>query len=71
MWTVDTLDWKGLTGKQILSIVKRDVFPDAIILQHCLGEYGELDNTVEALPQIIDYLHQEGYTFTTIDGMKN
>ncbi|EGL82784.1 polysaccharide deacetylase [Caldalkalibacillus thermarum TA2.A1] len=67
MWSVDTLDWRGMSAEDILSIVHRDISPGGIILQHnLLTTPGLLDGTVEALPQIIDQLHAKGYKFVTV-----
>ncbi len=69
-WTVDTLDWSGLSGNEIVSIVLRDISPGGIILQHNFEPHRQdarlLDGTVEALPRIIDELRAEGYHFVTI-----
>lgn len=70
LWSVDTLDWKGKTGEEILEIVHEQVFPGGIILQHNFGATGgELHGTIEALPMIIDELRKEGYTFVTVQTM--
>lgn len=67
MWNVDTLDWSGKSSKEILDIVKRDVSPGGIILQHNFhSEARVLDGTVAALPKIIEELRAEGYQFVTI-----
>jgi len=66
-WSVDTLDWDGKSVAQILTNVKKEVRPGSIILQHFAGgKKGNLNNTVEALPQIIAYLKQKGYTLVTV-----
>jgi polysaccharide deacetylase family sporulation protein PdaB len=66
-WSVDTLDWDGRSVAQILRTVRKEVRPGAIILQHSAGgKGGNLNNTVEALPQIITYLKQKGYSFVTV-----
>ncbi|WP_282936903.1 polysaccharide deacetylase family protein [Paenibacillus sp. RC67] len=66
-WSVDTQDWKGKTAAEILSTVKKEVRPGAIILQHSFGgRGGNLNNTVEALPLIIAYLKENGYSFVTV-----
>jgi peptidoglycan-N-acetylglucosamine deacetylase len=66
-WSVDTLDWDGKNASQIVSAVKKEVKPGAIILQHSAGgKHGNLDSTIEALPQIISYLKHNGYTFVTV-----
>jgi len=61
-WTVDTLDWKGISANEILSRVKKDVSNGSIILMH-----NNSDNIVEALPLIISYLKSEGYKMVNID----
>ncbi|GAA3411147.1 polysaccharide deacetylase family protein [Paenibacillus hodogayensis] len=66
-WTVDTRDWAGTTPAEMLEKVKKQTKPDGIILMHCFGgKNGKLDNTIEALPQVIDYLRGEGFTFVTV-----
>ncbi|OIK12667.1 polysaccharide deacetylase [Bacillus sp. MUM 116] len=66
-WSVDTLDWAGTPAPTILQYVKREVSPGGIILEHCLaGHPGELNGTLQALPQIIDHLKAQGYEFVTI-----
>lgn len=55
-WSVDSLDWKGLSSAQILARVKAGIHPGAIVLFH-----NNADHIVEALPQIIAFLKQEGY----------
>ncbi|OCT12722.1 hypothetical protein A8709_28430 [Paenibacillus pectinilyticus] len=66
-WSVDTLDWDGKSVAQILANVRKEVSPGAIILQHFAGgKHGDLNNTVQALPQIIAYLKQKGYTLVTV-----
>ncbi|PYZ93439.1 polysaccharide deacetylase [Salipaludibacillus keqinensis] len=67
LWSVDTLDWTGLSGDEIYSRVIQDISPGGIILQHNIDvNPGMLDGTVEALPRIIDQLKAEGYTFVTV-----
>lgn len=55
-WSVDSLDWKGLTSDQILTRVKSGVHDGAIILFH-----NNSDNIVEALPLVISFLKSQGY----------
>ncbi|WP_084031619.1 polysaccharide deacetylase family protein [Anaerobacillus arseniciselenatis] len=70
MWTVDTLDWSGLSAEEILAIVHRDISPGGIILQHNFQPHAPtarlLDGSVEALQQIIDDLRAKGYQFVTV-----
>ncbi|MBQ8468669.1 MAG: polysaccharide deacetylase family protein [Clostridia bacterium] len=56
-WDVDTLDWKGLSGEQILTRVQRSVKNGSIILCH-----NNSDHILEALPLMIKYLKSEGYS---------
>lgn len=65
-WTVDSKDWKSST-KEMISTVKSQVASQKknntapIILFH------NLPNTVEALPEIIEYLQAEGYVLKAYD----
>ncbi|WP_010272452.1 polysaccharide deacetylase family protein [Paenibacillus senegalensis] len=62
-WTVDPRDWEGTTPEAMLEIVKSQVSADGIILLHSFGgKKGDLSNTIEFLPMLIDYLLAEGYT---------
>ncbi|CAB3389424.1 polysaccharide deacetylase family protein [Kyrpidia spormannii] len=66
-WSVDTRDWAGTPVPTIMNYVRKEITPGGIILEHCAGGRGErLDNTVEALPRIISYLRNQGYSFVTI-----
>ena len=70
LWSVDTKDFSGKSAKDILAIVHRDKSPGGIVLQHNFQPLdGILDGTVEALPQIIDQLREEGYEFVTVDNL--
>ncbi|MCR5553376.1 MAG: polysaccharide deacetylase family protein, partial [bacterium] len=57
-WSVDSLDWKGLSAGQILTRITTGVSAGAIILCH-----NNADHIVEALPQIIENLTSQGYCF--------
>ena len=57
-WSVDSLDWKGLSAGQILTRITTGVTDGAIILCH-----NNADHIVEALPQIIENLTSQGYSF--------
>jgi len=61
MWSIDPYDWR-FEAEEIIRRTKRYSHPGGIILLHCTGE-----NTVEALPVIIDFLLAEGYIFRRID----
>ncbi|MCX4362253.1 MAG: polysaccharide deacetylase family protein [Clostridia bacterium] len=55
-WTVDSLDWKGLSATEILSRVNKGVKNGSIILFH-----NNSDNILEALPLVIANLKNQGY----------
>lgn len=66
-WSVDTKDWNGTTPEEMMDILKRQLQPGGIILQHSFGgKNGNLDNTIEVLPLMIEYLIKEGYHFLTV-----
>lgn len=71
LWNIDSLDWKKGTGRNdVLQNVLPNVSPGAIILQHSAGGKGEdLTNTVQALPEIIRRLREEGYQIVTVSQM--
>ena len=59
-WDVDTLDWKGLTGTQILDRVMSKVQNGSIILCH-----NNSDNILDALRLMLDRLTTAGYKITS------
>ena len=60
-WDVDSLDWKDLSAAEITQRVTSKVQSGSIVLFHNAAKH-----TPEALPGIIEYLLQEGYTFVPI-----
>ena len=54
-WSVDSLDWQDLSAEEIFRRVTKDVHAGDIVLFHNNGLH-----TAEALPQILDYLQQQG-----------
>jgi len=60
-WDVDSLDWKGLSASGIESRVTGGVRPGSIVLFH-VGAAG----TPQALPAIIGYLVQNGYSIVPV-----
>ncbi len=60
-WDVDSLDWKELSAPEIAQRVLDGAQPGSIILFHNAALH-----TPEALPDIIDGLMQEGYSFVTV-----
>lgn len=64
-WTVDTRDWERQEVEAIMSHVKAETQPGAIILMHDGGD--NRLQTVAAVPVIIDWLFEQGYSLTTVD----
>ena len=60
-WDVDSLDWKDLSAGEIVKRVTSKVSPGSIVLFHNAALH-----TPEALPDILETLLQEGYTFVPI-----
>lgn len=60
-WDVDSLDWKNLSAKKILSRVAKMVKSGSIILMHNNGLH-----TAKAVPQIIKSLKERGFEFVPI-----
>ena len=66
MWNVDSLDWKSKNETAILTEIQHQVRNGSIVLMHDI--HGA---TVNALPKIIEYLKDQGYTFVTIPELLN
>lgn len=62
MWDVDSLDWTGLSMEKLAARVLSMVRPGSIVLMHIGGE-----NTVKAMPAILDGLAARGLRPVTID----
>ncbi len=60
-WDVDSLDWKNLSASQIVKRVTERVKSGSIVLFHNQGLH-----TAQALPEIIQTLKKQGYTFVKI-----
>lgn len=55
-WSVDSLDWKGLSATEITSRVTKNVKNGSIVLFH-----NNSDNILEALPLVLANLTNSGY----------
>jgi peptidoglycan/xylan/chitin deacetylase (PgdA/CDA1 family) len=67
LWNVDSLDWSGIPRTVLATNVLSQVRPGSIILMHsATGRGGNLQNTVQALPSIIQRLRREGYRFVKV-----
>lgn len=60
-WDVDSLDWKNISAGEITERVLSRVGPGSIVLFHNAGLH-----TPEALPDIIESLLRQGYSFVPI-----
>ncbi|MBQ7453407.1 MAG: polysaccharide deacetylase family protein [Clostridia bacterium] len=63
-WSVDTLDWKGLSASQILTRVEQGLDDGAIILCH-----NNSDHIVEALPELIGMIKSKGYSLVKMSNL--
>ncbi|HHX28508.1 MAG: polysaccharide deacetylase family protein [Bacillota bacterium] len=70
MWSIDSLDWRGLSRAEVMRNIKGYVEPGSVILQHSAGGPGEdLSGSVLAVGDIIDLLTGQGYRFVTLPEM--
>lgn len=60
-WSVDSLDWKGISADEICERVLGRVEPGSIVLFHNAAEH-----TPEALPRILSELQKQGYTIVPV-----
>ena len=60
-WSVDSLDWKGISADEICDRVLKRIEPGSIVLFHNAAEH-----TPEALPRILDALERDGYTVVPV-----
>ena len=60
-WSADSIDWKNVTPEKMRARILEKTYPGAILLFH-LGK----ENTLRALPGILDALLAEGYAFCTV-----
>lgn len=61
-WDVDSVDWNKPTAEQITKKVLANTKSGSILLFH-----NDLQNTTEALPNILKGLKEKGFEFVTID----
>ncbi|MCL1991172.1 MAG: polysaccharide deacetylase family protein [Defluviitaleaceae bacterium] len=67
-WSLDTLDWQGLSAKHITEAVMANALPGSIILQHN-AQGVPLQGSVDALDQIIPQLQEKATRFVTLPEM--
>ena len=63
-WDVDSLDWKDLSAGEITQRVSSGVKPGSIVLFHNAAKH-----TPEALPSVIEYLLQNGYSIVPVSDL--
>lgn len=63
-WSVDSIDWKGISADEMTSRVVSRIHEGAIVLYH-----NNSDHVLEALPRTIELLKARGYTFTTVGNL--
>ncbi|MBO1579499.1 MULTISPECIES: peptidoglycan-N-acetylglucosamine deacetylase [Bacillus] len=67
-WSVDTVDWKGVSAEKITNTVLGNAFPGSVILQHSTPG-GNLQGSVDSLDRIIPELKAKGARFVTLPSM--
>ncbi|HOO11840.1 MAG TPA: polysaccharide deacetylase family protein [Bacillota bacterium] len=63
LWSIDTIDWKREGVDRIISRVKKKLHSGGIILMH------PTDQTLEALPFIIEYINERGYEILSLEDL--
>ena len=63
-WTIDTLDWTGISAQQIYQSVWNHRFNGAIVLMH-----DGYENTVEALKRLLPDLYADGYQVLSVSAL--
>ena len=63
-WSVDSLDWQGITAAEIIQRVSNGIAPGSIVLFHNNG-----DHTAEALETLLPQLLEEGYEIVPVSSL--
>ncbi len=63
-WSIDTLDWKGLSAKDIYNRVTSKAKSGDIVLFH-----NNSDHVLDALPLILTELKRQGFEFVTLSNL--
>lgn len=66
MWSLDTLDWKRPSPDEIVKNTMSRIKPGEIILCHDIHP-----GTIEAMPKLIDALHEKGWKLLTVSELLN
>lgn len=60
-WSIDPKDWQNKEPRTIIKNIKQAAYPNTILLLH-----DTQNQTLQALPEIIDALQAQGYTFVLV-----
>ncbi|MCH5200545.1 MAG: polysaccharide deacetylase family protein [Oscillospiraceae bacterium] len=63
-WSVDSIDWQEPDPDTIIDRITKGTQSGSILLFH-----NDLENTAEALPQLLTALRQKGFTFSRVSDM--
>ena len=63
-WTIDTLDWTGVSSQEIYDTVWTNKYAGAIVLMH-----DGYENTVDALKRLLPDLYDAGYQVASVSAM--
>lgn len=63
-WTFSVSDWEKPAPEVMINIFKKNLIPGSIILLHDGG--GNRNNTIAALPGMIEFALNKGYRFVTL-----
>ncbi len=66
-WTVDSLDWSGIEGPEIVANVVPALDNGAILLHHSAGNVAGIS---DALPYLIEVCQRLGYRFVRLDEVR-
>jgi peptidoglycan/xylan/chitin deacetylase (PgdA/CDA1 family) len=61
LWDVDTLDWQSRDTGAVTDVTLQETDRGSVVLFHDIHE-----STVDAVPDILDGLAEDGYTFVTV-----
>ena len=64
LWDVDTLDWQHRDPETTVDIAAEETDEGSVLLFHDIHE-----TTVDAIPDVLETLSEDGYEFVTVDEM--
>lgn len=64
LWDVDTLDWQSLDAGAVSEQALTHAVPGSVVLFHDIHQ-----SSVQAIPSVLEQLHQQGYHFVTVGDM--